>query len=406
MTTVVGSQRDADAILEELFAPESRLDPYALYRELQTESPLVAKNGDLVVVARYDDCQQVLRDPSIRNDPKLSRLGRDHPQRPESLLFLDPPTHTRIRRLITKAFTPKVVASVEPQIQEIVDELIGNMVGKTELDVIKDFALPLPVRIMCLLLGIPVSDYVEFEPAARRLGRVLDFTTVVPNNDLENAEGARLELLDYLRDLIANRRAALGEELLSRLIEVEEQGEVLSEDELLATCVLLLVAGHETTANLISNGVLALVRNPEARARLAADPGLGVSAADEVLRLEAPIQFAMRIASKDMEVGGRHITPGTALLVMIAAANRDPEHYADADHFDVARGAADHLAFSAGAHFCVAAALGRAEGAAALSAFASRVIDPVIDEDSLRYRSNVNLRGIEQLSLRYNGVRA
>lgn len=405
MTTTVASHRDAEAALAELFAPETRADPYSVLRELRTESPLVTKNGDLVIVARYADCQQVLRDPTVRNDPKLSRLGKDHPDRPESLLFLDPPTHTRIRRLVSKAFTPRVVAGVQPQIHEIVDELFVNMAGKTELDVISDFALPLPVRIMCLLLGIPVEEYGDFEPAARRLGRVLDFNLVVHNEDLDDAEGARGELQDYLKDLIARRRGNLGEDLLSRLIQVEEQGEVLTEGELLATCVLLMVAGHETTANLIANGVLALTRNPDELARLAAEPGLAASAADESLRYDAPIQFVMRIATTDMDVHGMHITPGTAMLVLLASANRDPERYPDADRFDVARGASDHLAFSAGAHFCLAAALGRAEGAAALAAFARRVIDPVLEPSSLRYRPNVNLRGIESMTVRHSGVR-
>ncbi|HJQ46744.1 MAG TPA: cytochrome P450 [Amycolatopsis sp.] len=406
MTITVASPRDAESVLAELFAPESRPDPYTLLHDLRVKSPLVVKDGNLVVIGRYADAQRVLRDPSVRNDPKLSRLGKDHPERAESLLFLDPPQHTRIRRLVTKAFTPKVVAGVEPQIHEVVDELFAKMAGKTELDVIGDFALPLPVRIMCLLLGIPVEEYGDFEPAARRLGRVLDFTTVVPNNDLDDAEGARKELQDYLKDLIARRRGDLGDDLLSRLILVEEQGDVMTEGELLATCVLLMVAGHETTANMIANGVLALTRNPGERARLAADPELGVSAADESLRLEAPIQFVMRIATKDMEVGGMHITPGTAMLVLLAAANRDPEHYPDPDRFDVARGAGDNLAFSAGAHFCVAAALGRAEGAVALHAFARRVIDPVFVPGSLEYRPNVNLRGIEAMTVRHSGIRA
>ena len=405
MTSTVASQRDAESILAELFAPETRPDPYSLLRDLRAESPLVTKDGDLVVVARYADCQQILRDPTVRNDPKLSRLGRNHPKRPESLLFLDPPTHTRIRRLVSKAFAPRVVASVEPQIHTIVDELMANMAGKTELDVIADFALPLPVRIMCLLLGIPVEEYGDFEPAARRLGRVLDFNLVVYNDDLDDAEGARGELTDYLKDLIARRRGDLGDDLLSRLIQVEEQGDVLTAEELLATCVLLMVAGHETTANLIANGVLALTRDPDALARLAADPSLAMSAADEALRYDPPIQFVMRVATTDMDVHGMHITPGTAMLVLLASANRDPERYPDADRFDIARGASDHLAFSAGAHFCLAAALGRAEGAAALAAFARRVIDPVLEPDSLRYRSNVNLRGIQSMTVKHGGVR-
>jgi len=405
MTAVVSHRRDAESTLAELFAPENRPDPYRILRTLRAESPMTTGDGDLVVVARYDDCRQVLRDPSVRNDPKLSRLGRHHPERAESLLFLDPPSHTRIRRLVSKAFTPRMVANIEPQIHEIVAGLIADMADKTELDVIEDFALPLPVRIMCLLLGVPFEDFAGFEPSARRLGRVLDFNLVVHNEDLDDAESARNELQDYVKDLIARRRTDLGDDLLSRLIQVEEQGEVLTGGELLATVVLLIVAGHETTANLIANGVLALTRNPEALATLAADPGLAMSAADETLRYDAPIQFVMRIATQDMDIRGTRITPGTAMLVMLASANRDPEHYSDAETFDVARGAADHLAFSAGAHFCLAAALGRSEGAAALSAFARHVVDPVLVPESLQYRPNVNLRGLQAMTVRHSGVR-
>ncbi|MFD9547627.1 cytochrome P450 [Nocardia salmonicida] len=405
MTTTVANQHDAESTLAELFAPDTRPDPYPVHRALRTKSPLVTKGGDLVIIANYADCQQVLRDPSVRNDPKLSRLGKDHPQRPESLLFLDPPAHTRIRRLVSKAFTPRVIRASQPQIHSIVDELVEQIASKTEFDVISEFALPLPVRIMCALLGIPVEEFGDFEPAARRLGRVLDFNLVVHNDDLDDAEGARNELMNYLVNLISRRRGNLGDDLLSRLIEVEEEGEVLSEGELLATCVLLMVAGHETTANLIANGVLALLQHPAQREILGADPGLGISAADEVLRYDAPIQFVMRIATRDMEVSGTAISPGTAMLVLLASANRDPAHYPDADRFDVARGAADHLAFSAGAHFCLAAALGRAEGAAALSAFASRVIDPVLVPGSLQYRPNVNLRGIQAMTVTHGGVR-
>lgn len=405
MTTTVASQHDAESILAELFAPDTRPDPYPVLRALRTESPLIVKGGDLVIVAKYADCQQVLRDPTVRNDPKLSRLGKDHPERPESLLFLDPPAHTRIRRLVSKAFTPRVIRASQPQIHSIVDDLVAGIASKSEFDVIADFALPLPVRIMCALLGIPLEEFDDFEPAARRLGRVLDFNLVVHNDDLDDAEGARNELMNYLKNLITRRRGDLGEDLLSRLIQVEEEGEVLSEGELLATCVLLMVAGHETTANLIANGVHALLRHPEQRARLAADPELGISATDEALRYDAPIQFVMRIATREMQVSGTTVTPGTAMLVLLAAANRDPAHYPDADRFDVTRGAADHLAFSAGAHFCLAAALGRAEGAAALSAFACRVIDPVLVPDSVRYRPNVNLRGIQTMSVTHGGVR-
>lgn len=395
----------AEATLANLFAHESRADPYPLYHDLREASPIFAKDGDLVIIARYTDCQQVLRDSSVLNNPRLSRLGANHPERAESLLFLDPPGHTRIRRLVSKAFTPRVVAGILPTVHEIVDELLGKLRGSTELNVIDDFAYPLPVRIMCMLLGIPVEEYQQFEPAAHRLGRVLDYNLVIPNQDLDDAEGARGALMDYLRDLIVHRRSNLGDDLLSRMIMAEDEGETLTNAELLATCVLLMVAGHETTANLIANGVLALLRDKSELDRLRSDQGLGVGAAEETLRCEPPVQFVMRMATKPLAVNGVDITPGTAMLVLLAAGNRDPEHYPAPDRFDIGRGAADHLAFSAGAHFCLAAALGRAEGAVALSQFAARVIEPELRPETVSYSTKVNLRGMRTMTIGHNGVR-
>lgn len=396
------AERNDVEVLRQLFDPATRPDPYPVLGELRAASPLPVMNGDLVVVGRYADCRQVLRDPTVANDPRKSRLGAAIPQRQESLLFLDPPAHTRIRRLVSKAFSPRVVAAIEPRIGAIVDDLILAVSEKSSFDVVTDFAFPLPVQIMCQLLGIPVAEYEVFEPAARRLGRVLDYDLVFKSEDLDDAEGARTELMAYLRDLIRRRRQALGDDLLSELIQVEEQGEVLTEAELLATCVLLMVAGHETTANLISNGVLALLKNPDALAALRAGGGAGI--ADEVLRYDPPVQFVMRMATTTMHVNNLEITPRTAMLVLLAAANRDPEQYPDPDRFDVERSASDHLAFSSGAHFCLAAALGRSEASIALSAFARRIVNPVLEQSSVVYSRNVNLRGMKQLIVSHSGV--
>ncbi|MFC4943079.1 cytochrome P450 [Pseudonocardia sp. GCM10023141] len=400
MTTAI---TDGATLLEAYFDPAHRADPFPLLRQIREASPLVLRGDDLVVVARYDDCRQVLRDPSVRNEPRLSRLGAAQPEQARSLLFLDPPAHTRIRRLVSKAFTPRVVTGLVPRIRALTDALIDALADRPDFDAVADFASPLPMQIICELLGIPVEDYHSFEPVAHRFGRGLDFDLIIPNPDLDDSQEAREFLFGYLRDLIARRRREPGTDLLSRMIAVEEQGDVLTEAELLATSALLMGAGYDTTVNLISGSLLALLRDPAALARLRAEPQLATGIADEALRFCSPAQFVMRTATEPLRVGDVDITPGTLVLCLLAAANRDPARYPDPDRFDLDRAPTDHVAFSAGIHFCIAAALARAEAAVAMTAFAERVVGPEIVAEPT-WRDNINLRGLRSLPARHAGI--
>ncbi|WP_226351726.1 cytochrome P450 [Pseudonocardia sp. ICBG601] len=398
------SGTDDHALLAEYFDPACRADPYPVLARIREASPLVLHGGDLVVVARYDHCRQMLRDPSTSNDPRNTRIGADIPPRQESLLFLDPPVHTRVRRLVSKAFTPRVVAALEPRIVELVGALFDRIGDAEEFDVVRDFAVPLPMQIICELLGIPLEEYRDFENVAHLFGRVLDFHHIMPNPEIGEAEAARGTLIAYLRELIQRHRSRPDGSLLSHLVAVEEQGDTLSEVELLATCALLMGAGFDTTVNLVSSTLGSLISDPAAYRRLRDRPDLVPSAVEEGLRHESPVQFALRSVMQPTTLGGLDVTPGTAVLVLFAAANRDPEHFPEPDRFVVDRAPSDHVALSAGIHYCLGAALGRVEAAVAVREFVRRVQDPVLVPGATAFRENVNLRGRDTMPVRHRGI--
>lgn len=383
-----------------LFDPATRPNPYPVFATLRDAGPFSLLDGDLTVTGEHARCSAMLRDPSLSSERWRSRMARrrgldEGERRPASFLSLDPPDHTRLRRLVSKAFTPKVIAALEPRVRAVVDELFAAFAGSGRVDIVPALAYPLPVRIICELLGVPDSEHASFEDWSRRLVRGLDPALAVTDPaEAESILTAQQELSAYFVDLIARRRAeADGDDLLSRLVRIEEQGDQLSGDELVATCILLLVAGHETTANLIANGVVALLRNPDQLAALRADPGLVGGAVDEVLRYDPPVQLTTRMAQEPLTVGDVEVPPEGMVLMLLAAANRDPAVFDDPDRFDITRDARAHLSFAAGAHFCLGAGLARLEASVALSAFATRLADPVLDESALAYRPHVNLRG-------------
>jgi cytochrome P450 len=398
-------------VLGRLFDPAVRPDPYPVLDALRESGPFTLMDGGLGVIGDHATCSRVLRDPAMssrRGESRLaSRRDRDAQDRQRSFLSLDPPDHTRLRRLVAKAFTARVIAGLEPRIQQITTELLDAAADRGELDVVPDLAYPLPVRIISELLGVPEEDQGRFEGWSKRLVRALDPSLAgVSDEEAAAAEAASEEFRAYFVELIARRRAEPTPDLLSRLVRIEEEGDQLTEEELLATCVLLLVAGHETTANLIANGVLALLRHPGQLAELRADPDLVPGAVEEVLRYDPPVQLTSRVVrvptalSDDVEVPADGM-----LLLLLAAANRDPAAFADPGRFDIHRDARHHLSLAAGAHFCLGAPLARLEGATVLRAFATRVRSPELDEATLTYRPHVNLRGPDHLRVTFAGIR-
>jgi cytochrome P450 len=386
-------------------------DPYPVLARLREASPFAELDGALVVVGRYQDCSAILRDPRASSERNRSLLSTPElqQQRNPSFLSLDPPDHTRLRRLVSKAFAPRVIARLEPRIRELTDALLSAASdgdGGRQLEIVSQLAYPLPVRIISELLGVPAEDYARFAGWSASLAHSLQPQFGEPDPaSAAAAQQARLEFADYFRDLIAARRARRGADLLSELIRAEDDGQHLSEDELTATGGLLLGAAPETTVGLISNAILALLRHPDQLAALRADPELAAGAVEETLRYDAPVQLTGRVARDGMQVGPVSARDGAVLLLLLAATGRDPEVFADPDRFDIRRGAASHLAFAAGPHFCLGAPLARLEATIALQAFATRVTEPELDPAGLAYKPNFNLRGPQQLVVGFAGLR-
>jgi cytochrome P450 len=389
-------------LLGELLDPASRPDPYPIYTELRQASPLWIDPMSAAVVAGYDDCEALLRDPRLsaerwRRGGSLD-LPADAPSsvRQPWFLSLDPPDHTRLRRLVSKAFTARRVAELEPYIAGLVDDLLDAAAERNTVDVVADLAYPLPVAVICRLLGVPVADEHLFHRWSAQLSRLVDgLAAMVGGAAAPDWVPGMVEMHRYVHELVAARRTAPGDDLISALLAVEDGGETLSRDELVATVVLLLVAGHETTVNLIANGVLALLRHPEHLAAVRADPGYAAGVVEETLRYDPPVQLTSRIADEPVRIGEVRVDRNGLVFLMLAAAQRDPAANPDPDRFDPRRTQIRHLAFGLGPHYCLGAPLARLEGRLAIAAFARRISEPTLIEDPPPYRAHLTLRGPE-----------
>jgi pimeloyl-[acyl-carrier protein] synthase len=272
------------------------------------------------------------------------------------MLFRDPPDHTRLRGLVSQAFTPRVIERMRPHIEDIVNRLLDRVQNANALDMIADLAYPLPVTVICEMLGVPTDAHSGIHQWSKDLARSLDALGMPTDEDvLTRGRAAQQAMLDYFRDLIRERRQTPRDDLLSLLIAAEEQGDRLTEGELLITCILLFVAGHETTVNLIGNGVLALLNHPEEFAKLRSEPALLPAAVEELLRYDSPVQRTGRITDTDVELDGRKIPKGSLVVTAIGAANRDPAHFPDPDRLNITRRDNRHVAFGFGIHFCLGA---------------------------------------------------
>ncbi|MCV7417830.1 cytochrome P450 [Mycolicibacterium litorale] len=400
---------DTQTLLGRLLDPANRADPYPLYADLRAAGPLSLPSTNLVVFSSFADCDEVLRNPASASDRLKSSVAQREiaagavarPFGAPGFLFLDPPDHTRLRRLVSSAFVPRVVKALEPDIVALVDSLLDTVAAKGEFDAVADLAYPLPVAVICRLLGVPLEDEPQFSRASALLAQSLDPFIAVTGQSAQGFEQrleAGLWLREYLRELIAGRRVEPRDDLISGLIAAEEAGDQLTEDEIVATCNLLLVAGHETTVNLIANAILAMLRRPGQWARLAADPQRASVVAEETLRYDPPVQLVVRIAAEDMTINGVTVPRGDSMLLLLAAAHRDPEAFDRPDEFDPDRPQIRHLGFGKGPHFCLGAPLARMEAAVALSAVTTRFPDARLATDPV-YKSNLTLRGMETLSV-------
>jgi len=387
--------------------PEFLADPYPTYHRLRDEDPVHHSPMDFWVLTRYEDVAAVLRDPRFIKEPLVSmvaaRFGVSVPPGVGlSMLDRDPPDHTRLRSLVSKAFTPRVVEGLRPRIQKMVDELITRAEAVGTMDLIEGFAYPIPVNVICEMLGVPVEDHERFKGWSLDIARGLDSVWLPPESEIPKRSGAaRHAIGDYMRGLIAERRASPRGDLLSALIAAEEAGDKLSEDELIATCILLLIAGHETTVNLIGNGTLALLRHPEELRRLRETPGLITSAVEELLRYDGPVQRTARITSTAVTLGGRTIPKGEMVMPFIGAADRDPSQFPDPDRLDLGRADNRHIAFGWGIHFCLGAPLARVEGQIAIDTLVRRLPRLALVNDEPEHRQSLTIRGLKALPVTF-----
>jgi cytochrome P450 len=410
MATSTGTERaESQALLLQLLDPANRADPYPVYAKCRERGPIQLPEANITVFATSRDCDEVLRHPSSSSNRWNSTIAQrqvasgawSRPAGPPGFLFLDPPDHTRLRKLVSKAFVPKVVNALQPDITALVEELLDQIAERGSFDVIADLAYPLPVAVICRLLGVPLEDEPMFSQASALLAQSLDpFVTITggPSGNFEERMQAGRWLRGYFHELIERRRSDPGDDLLSGLIAVEESGDQLTEEEVVSTCNLLLIAGHETTVNLIANAILAMLRHPEQWAALGADAGRASAVIEETLRYDPPVQLAGRNALEDMVIGDTTVIKGDTVMLLLAAAQRDPAEYDRPDTFDPDRGTLRHLGFGRGAHYCLGAPLARLEASVALSAVTARFPDARPDSEP-QYKTNVTLRGLSALSV-------
>ena len=390
------------------FSPAWRRDPYPYYRRLRETAPVYrSRLLGATVLTRYDDVLAVLRDPrfSVRRSEsrafqRLNPFGELSPEFQtmidRNLLMLDPPDHTRLRGLVSKAFTPRVVERLRPRIEALVEDLLDRVGANGEMELVRDFAEPLPVIAIAELLGLPREDRADFKRWADVLAVLVDPVAIV--GGLGGIQVAFDELCAYLRQIFAARRAAPQDDLISALVAAEDRGDALTEAELISTVILILGAGHETTTNLLGNAVLALLRHPGERKRLQDDPSLCESAVEEFLRFDGPVQGTDRMAKEALRIGGALVRAGEFAVLLLGAANRDPARFPEPDRLDLGRSDNHHLAFGQGLHFCLGATLARLETQIAISALLRRFPD-LDGEREPELRRSATLRGPVSLQL-------
>jgi len=377
-----------------------RADPYPALARVRAEEPV---HHDQVInrwiLTRPDDVERVLRDRALSVDPRKANEGtfmRIFERFQElSMLFQDPPDHTRLRSLVSRAFTPRAVERLAPRIREIADELLASVAGRPRFDAIEAFAGPFPVIVIAEMLGIDPADRQDFKRWSD--AQAMSLNPLLTDEEQAAVQASDDELGAYLERVIAARRAAPRDDLISALIAVEESGDQLTDAEIVSMCELLLAAGNVTTTDLIGNGLWLLLRHPDQLQKLRDDPALIPNAVEEILRFESPVLQTARIAMRDMEVGGCPIGRGESIVASLAAANRDPDATPGADCFDVARADVRHHSFGGGAHFCLGAPLARLEAHIGLAAVLERFPHLRLGDEPLEWRALPGFRGLARL---------
>jgi len=396
-----------------LYTPAFFSDPYPTYQALRDQGP-VYRDGRTWMVTRHAQIKAVAHDPHLGKGPVTQALVAALPPAAReaaapfsesisrNMLRVDPPDHTRLRGLVSQAFTPRTVETLRPRIERLVADLLDAVTPAGKMDAIRDFAYPLPAIVIMEMLGIPPEDRDRFKTWSDDQMAFLGGR--FPGDPLEPARRAgasTVEMHEYLQGLIAERRRAPQADLISAMIAVEEQGDRLNEQELMATTTLLLLAGHETTTHLIGNGLLALLRHPPELRRLRREPALLPLAVEELLRYDGPVQFVNRVPSADIDIGGTPIPAGDTIMLVLAAANRDPAQFPDPDRLDLTRRPNDHLGFGFDRHFCLGAHLARIEMQIALRELLTRFPDLTLAAETLEWQPTPLIRGLRALPVRF-----
>jgi len=398
----VGRTAQVTDVLTELATPAGRADPYPHYERLRAAGASATAPDGTLLVTGYRECAAMLRDHRLGKTPERLLVASGHAdweQRPSlrmmfgSMLMLNPPRHTRLRRLLSAAFTPRRVADLRPAVERIVADACADLAGRA--DFVERFAFPVPVTVIGELLGIPTADRAAFQTLAREWTAVLD--GLAPDV-VDRADRAATVVGDYLTDLAEQRRRRPEDDLVSALVDATRQEDALTQEELVTTSALLLAAGFETTTGLLSNGLVALLDHPDQVDRLRAEPDLAAPAAEELLRYDSPVQVLYgRSAPEDLEVAGVRLTAGQRVMMFIGAANRDPAEFSEPHRLRLDRAEAAPLSFGGGIHYCLGAPLARLEGAIALTALTQRFPDMRLASERLEWGDNIILRGLKSL---------
>jgi cytochrome P450 len=394
-----------------VFSDEILQDPYPTYTRLLDEGPLhyvdvgskwavwsVFSHAECSLIAKDPRCsakraQQMLLPLPLSRQAEFSELAR---MLSLWLIFMDPPEHSRLRKLLNKGFAPAAIEALRPQVEAVVDRMLKPLRRGAEVDVMRDFANPMPVKVISEMMGVPETLHDTFVDWSRAIALFRGS----PNRTVEHARAAQdalIQLTEYFRKTVAERKRNKGNDLISLLIDIEEEGEVLTEDELYAQCIALLFAGHETTRNLIGNGMYTLLQNPEQTVELRENPEMIRSAVEELLRYESPVQFTARVLKEDVEVCGQHIPKKWSILCMLGAANRDPKRFKDPNQLDLKRLNNQHLAFGAGPHACIGGQLARLEGQIAILNLVQRFPEMRLAGPRPEWASTFGLRGLNDL---------
>jgi cytochrome P450 len=406
----------AEPVLFNPFEEGFHEDPYQQYALLREHDPVHETAFGPFVLTRYDDVFAVLRDASLSVEDRYAvmtqrdavlEVAADDPDRmaqrrgTRAILNLDPPDHTRIRALVAKVFTPRRIEQLRSHVQALVDEALDVVAPTGQMDLIEDLAFPLPFTVISEMLGMPEANRDDVRTWSGDLVKILD--PVLDPEDVRRAYDASDRLHELLHEVMTWKREHPADDLLTGLLHAEDDGQTLSAEELSDQVVLLYLAGHETTVNLIGNGVLALLRHPDQLALLQADPSIDAAAVDELLRFDCPVQNSRRIATSELELGGVTIPTGTFVLTILGSANRDPEHWGPtADQLDLRRsGAGQHVSFGSGSHYCLGASLARLEGQVAVGTLVRRFPDLGLTDEPLSYNGRLTLRGLARLPLRF-----